>query len=127
MRNKRRGYGLMESVISLSIASLLITALTTVIPGALLANFKARETYRAASFAQSVLSTEQSLPFARLEGRHAVSQDVDGRVITGFVEVRPVEGHDATILKCVHVELKWREMGQLRQLTREVWVVNDET
>lgn len=117
----------MESVISLSIASLLVTALTTVVPGALLANFKARESYRAAAFAQNVLAIEQGKTFSQIAGTSRVQQVVDGRVITGTVEVRPVEGQDPSRLKCVHVELSWREMGQLRRLSREVLVVNHES
>lgn len=123
MRNKKRGYGLMESVISLSIASLLVTALTTVVPGALLANFKARENYRAAAFAQSVLEQSQGLPYAKLQGSSDVEQVVDGRVIRGRVEVTPVDAQ----LKRVRVELQWKEMGQPRHLSREVLVVNNET
>lgn len=128
MRSKRRGYGLMESVISMSIASLLVTALTTVVPGALLANFKSRETYRASAFAQSVLEECQGRPFSQLKAAAGtVSQTVDGRRIQGRVQVLDVPGQNPALLQCVHVDLEWREMGQPRKLSREVWVVNSES
>lgn len=127
MRSKRRGYGLMESVISLSIASLLVTALTTVVPGAVLANSRARESYRAAAFAQSLLEARQGLAFSQLQGTTQVRQVVDGRLFRGCVQVHPVEGQDPELLKSVRVELEWQEMGRVRTLSREVRVVNDET
>ncbi|GMU53251.1 MAG: hypothetical protein AMXMBFR33_23970 [Candidatus Xenobia bacterium] len=117
----------MESVISLSIASLLVTALTTVVPGALLANHKARDSYRAAALAQSLLEQRQGLPFSELRGSVRLSQSVDGHQFLARVEVVPVEGYDASLLKTVRVELQWREMGRLRRLSREVRVANDET
>jgi len=117
----------MESVISLSIASLLVTALTTVVPGALLANLKARDSYRAAALAQSLLEQRQGLPFSELRGSMQLSQSVDGHQFQARVEVVPVEGYDASLLKTVRVELQWREMGRPRRLSREVRVANDET
>ncbi|MCE7870695.1 type II secretion system protein [bacterium CPR1] len=127
MRCKRRGYGLMESVISLSIASMLVTALTTVVPGALLANLKARDSYRAAALAQSLLEQRQGVPFSELRGSMQLRETVDGHQFQARVEVVPIEGYDVSLLKTVRVELQWREMGRQRRLSREVRVANDET
>ena len=119
----RRGFSLVELLMSFALLGLVIVLLLNLFPSSIAAVRLGEQRYRAQTMASSLLEQKMSVPFSQLLVGTRVTlpvQQFEGVDYQSRLEVDKVTGSDPAVLRSVRVSVEWTVRGMTRREVREV-------
>ncbi|MEW6283527.1 MAG: hypothetical protein AB1758_33260 [Candidatus Eremiobacterota bacterium] len=121
MRNRRKGFSLVESIVSVSLAALFSLSTVSILPGNVLMERRSLNSYKVTGLGQNLLQEQLALPFESLavgSSRDLGTVTREGLKIRARVRVLSAPGASDRYRE-VRVELNWNEGGRVRTMILE--------
>jgi len=117
----KRGFSLLEVVVSISLVGLIVIFVLTLWPSSIVASQAADEQIEAESLAQSHLEESRAVPFSSLGiGTQQLSSPGDRYRV--FREVFQPPGTDPDQTVGIRITVLWESKTRSREVVREMWL-----